>query len=475
MYKYNFTIGGPSDGNGVASDNDWAWQDIVNEVNAGRPFFWSFASHTVVGIGYRIDSSGQKYVIYLDSYGANLQQKLKELSYDQGNAFTWLRPGGGTGTEHAILLSPRWGETVFTSTPSEIRWYGWGNQNKTINLSFSGNAGKTWTALTSGLTTQAGSDSYIWLPGSVTAKGRIRMQAFVDSEYLAGDGSVENFAVQTQAAGGNWKQIFESVGSVVAGYDQSKGHRSLYATDLATGDIYQFMGKPGSSWNWIQVGGPGKAFVLDGQGKLYGLSPDGNSVWQYSGTPMTWIQIGGPAKDIYGDVDGVCATDPSTGDIFRYRGSPFSWLRVGGPGKTFACDARGRLYGLSPDGSGVWRYDGLFGPPAQWIQIGGPAASLHARGYGVYATNPQTGDMYFFHGKPLLWTKVGGPGKAFSVDVEGRLYGLSPDGNSVWRYDGSFSVPTQWTKIGGPAASICAGWREILATNPQTKDLWIYV
>ena len=472
-YHYAVALGPPDDKKPNAG-NDWEWADIVGEVAAGRPFIWCFAEHAVVGIGYRIDSAGQKYVIYLDTYGATLGQKLKELPYDKGNGFTWLVPGAGDAPENVTLMAPRGGEATWASTPAELTWCDCGVQSTSVALSFSEDAGRTWAPIASAFPAQPGMNAYRWLPHGPEAKARVRSQIFTGTDYLAGDGSLGNVPVTLQAVGGQWTKIFGPVGVVVAGYDKKRATRAIYVTDLDSGDVFQFEGKPDAYYNWFKIGGPGTTFVLDGQGKLYGLAPDGGSVWEYSGTPMSWKQIGGPANAIYPDVNGVCVTEPGAGDVLRYLGSPGAWLKVGGPGKTFASDAKGMLYGVSPDGSGVWRYDGLFGPPKAWAKIGGPAANLYARGLGVYATDPQTGDVRFFHGRPDLWTTVGGPGKSFSVDAEGRLYRLSPDGADVWRYDGSFGAPTTWSHIGGAAGTICAGWREVLATDPQTNNLWIY-
>lgn len=343
--------------------------------------------------------------------------------------------------------------------------------------------GNNWKTVAKDIPTTNGWNSYTWIPGDGGMRARVKVEGLTASNVLiAADGSYKNFNVKPQISKGSWKKIFGPTGLVVAGYDKSKGVRKIYATDFDTGDIYMFGGKPGGIINWFKIGGPGKMFVLDNLGRLYGLSPDGSGVYQYTGTGDKWIQIGGPAKEIYGDVDGVLATNPQTGDLYRYLGSPNFWRKVGGPGLTFACDAKGYLFGLSPDGSGVWRYDGLFGPPVPWIPIGGPASNLYARGFGVYATNPQTGDIHIFQGLPFIWTNVGGPKivgqeKAFSVDVEGRLYCISSfdieSGGDIWRYDGSFDTPNRWTKIGGAAAYICAGWREILAIHHKTKELWI--
>lgn len=468
-YQYKVTV----DDQKVGSGNDWDWAAIIAEVDAGRPFIWCFAAHAVVGIGYRVDSTGQRYVIYLDTYGATLAQKLKELPYSQGKSRAFVVPDAGDGPVNVTLLVPRGGGATTSSTPSEVIWSDDGGASTTIDLSYSGDAGGTWTALAPSLPAHSGLNRYRWLPSVPMEKARLRVQAYAGSTRLCGDGSVENVMVTSQTAAGHWTKISGPTGLIVAGYDKQRATRAIYATDLDTGDIFQFEGKAGASWNWFKIGGPGQAFVLDGQGKLYGLSPGGD-VWQYTGTPLVWKQIGGAAAALYPDVDGVCATHPVTGDLMRYLGAPFAWRRVGGPGKAFTSDAMGRLYGLSPNGGGVWRYDGLFGQPVAWTKIGGPATNLYGRGYGVYATDSQSGAIRFYHGYDDLWTTVGTPGKTFSVDAEGRLYGLSPDASGVWRYDGSFSAPLAWSKIGGPAGTICAGWREVLATDPQTNDLWIY-
>ena len=89
----------------------------------------------------------------------------------------------------------------------------------------------------------------------------------------------------------------------------------------------------------------------------------------------------------------------------------------------------------------------------------------------LFATNPQTGDIYEYDGRPNSWIKVGGPGDMFVVDSEGQLYGLSVGGNSVWRYD---NEPMDWTYIGGAADKIYAGGDKLFTTNPQTGEIYEY-
>jgi hypothetical protein len=126
-------------------------------------------------------------------------------------------------------------------------------------------------------------------------------------------------------------------------------------------------------------------------GQLYGLSPDGSGVWHSKGTPDNWEQVGGPAGMIYAGANLLFATDPQTGDIYRYMWTPLQWERVGGPGKTFAVTGDGQLYGLSLDGSGVWHYKGTSG---NWEQAGGPARMIYCGANLLFATDPQTSEIW---------------------------------------------------------------------------------
>ena len=93
----------------------------------------------------------------------------------------------------------------------------------------------------------------------------------------------------------------------------------------------------------------------------------------------------------------------------------------------------------------------------------------------MYAVGGTNNDVFCYRLTPLLWTKVGGPGKMFAVDDLGRLYGLTPDGKAVNRYDGAWNALEKWTKIGDVAGKIFAGGNgRLFATNPQTHELRTY-
>lgn len=122
-----------------------------------------------------------------------------------------------------------------------------------------------------------------------------------------------------------------------------------------------------------------------------------------------------------------------------------------------------RLYGLAPGGGSVTEWDGT-----SWTTIGGPASHLYAGGYGVFATDPNTGDIYRYNGTPMSWSRVGGPGAEFAVNAT-TLYGLAPDHSKVMQY-----TATGWIQIGGPAAHLYAGGGDLFATNPDTGNIYRY-
>jgi hypothetical protein len=56
----------------------------------------------------------------------------------------------------------------------------------------------------------------------------------------------------------------------------------------------------------------------------------------------------------------------------------------------FAAGGR-NLYGLSPDGSAVFRNAGV---PMEWTKIGGPAGAIYASRGCLLATNPKSHDLW---------------------------------------------------------------------------------
>ena len=447
------------------------WNMLKGEVDAGRPCFVNVPGHTMVGFGYHIDSKGDKYAIVYDPPNPQVPTYEHEENMANSDGVGAVVLGGGTPGHNLIIIEPDGGETQYKSVPNEIIWFVWGNTVTKTRVSVSTDGGNTWQIVADNLPTKGAWNGHAWLAGTTGKRVRVKVEGLTSTGSLvAADGSFKNLEVKAAPSGTAWKKIWGPTSLVVAASVSGKTDPVIFAVPTSGDGVYRYDGTPMS---WTKVGGPGKSFVLDDQGHLYGLSPDGSGVYWYTGTPMKWTQIGGPTGSIYAGGGSLFATNPQTGDIYKYQGLPMNWIRIGGPGKTFAVDRKGRLYGVSPDGSGTMRYDGT---PTKWTRMSQQAtAAIYAGGCGLYAVGGSNNDVYYCGLVPLAWAKVGGPGKMFAVDDLGRLYGLSPDGSGVMRYDGAWNNLTKWTKVGGAAGKIFAGGNgRLFATNPQNGELMSY-
>ena len=444
------------------------WNALKAEVDAGRPCFFNIAGHTMAAFGYRVSSTGQKFGIVYDPPNPNVPTYEHEESIANCTGIGSVAMGGGLAGQNLIIIEPDGGEKFSTSAPGEVVWFVWGDSIKKTRLSISMDGGNTWSTIAGNIPTKGAWNGWALTPSKTSSKTRVRLEGLAaDNTLIAADGSFENFAVEQSPNAGGWKQIWGPTDRVIASSVGGKPVPTLYATSLSGDGIYRYDGTP---MNWTKIGGPGKMFVVDDQGHLYGLGADGNAVFRYDGTPNKWTKIGGPADAIYAGGGRLFATNPKSGEILQYNGN--SWTQIGGPGKAFAVDGKGRLYGVSPDASGIYRYDGT---PLQWTKIGDKSTALYAGGCGLFSYNDSKNEVFCYSLVPMKWTKVGGPGRMFAVDDTGRLYGLAPDANAVFRYDGNWKDPHEWTKIGGPADAIfAAGQGRLFATSPQTKNLMAY-
>jgi hypothetical protein len=448
-------------------DKATQWNTLKGETDAGRPCFFNIPGHTTLAFGYRVSNSGDKYAIVYDPPNPSCPTYEREYNLQECIGIGAVTLSGGTDAENLIIIEPDGGETFFRSAPSEIVWFVWGNSIKKTRMSLSQDGGNTWQVVSAGIPTQAGWNSYAWVPGGTGTRVRLRVEGLTaGNSLIAADGSFNNLEIMSSKAGNAWNKIWGPTDQVLASSVSGKPGLLLYATPVNGDGIYRYDGSPMA---WTKIGGPGKMFALDDHGHLYGLSPDGGGVFRYDGSPMKWTQIGGPTGAIYAGGGVLFATNPQTGDIYQYSGKPMVWGKIGRPGKTFTVDGKGRLYGVSPDGSAVYRYDGT---PMAWTKIGGKCSAVFAGGCGLYAACGTSSEVFCYSLAPSLWTKVGGPGKTFAVDDEGRLYGLSPDGSGVFRYDGRWNAPQEWTRVGGAAGMIFAGGKgRLFATSPQTSNL----
>jgi len=447
------------------------WNMLKGEVDAGRPCFFNIPRHTTAAFGYRVSDNVDKFAIVYDPPNPNVPTYVNEYNLLMCTGVGAVTLGGGTDAENLIMIEPDGGETFYTSVPNEIIWFVWGNSIKKTKLSISEDGGNTWKTVADSIPTKGAWNGYAWIGGTSGTRVRVKVEGLTTgNELIAADGSFKNLHVKLSPSGSGWKKIWGPTSLVLASSVADKADLLIYAVPSSGDGIYRYDGAP---MTWTKVGGPGKMFALDDYGQLYGLSPDGNGVYRYNGIPTKWTQIGGPAGVIYAGGGFLFATNPQTGDIYQYEGTPMIWTKVGGPGKMFSVDHKGRLYGVSPNGSAIFRYDGT---PMKWTQVAQQSTTaIYSGGCGLYAVGGNNNDVFCYSIAPLMWTKVGGPGKMFAVDDTGRLYGLSPDGSGVFRYEGAWNTPEKWTKVGGAAGKIFAGGNgRLFATNPQTNDLMSY-
>ncbi|MFJ8770513.1 DNA/RNA non-specific endonuclease, partial [Streptomyces clavifer] len=200
--------------------------------------------------------------------------------------------------------------------------------------------------------------------------------------------------------------------------------------------------------------------AVTAQDDLYTLAADNSGLWKRGSDG--WTSLSGPANAVHAGHAGVFMTSPDSEQIRKYNADTPSWDPVAGSAGQFAVTGK-HLYRLAPDGIGEWHGD-------TWTQIGGPAKNIYAGRAGLFATNPGTGDLYKYDGKPHKWTRIGGPGAQFAVGHD-HVYGITPDHEAVYEWSGK---GTDWTRIGGAAKDIYAGGAGLFATNPDTGNIHKY-
>jgi hypothetical protein len=197
----------------VSAQNDWGWNIVKREIDAGRPVVWELyakdqqgneAGHAMPVFGYRITPYGKFYILYT-TWGKTAAQQRQEWNYvywpGRGpvsrTEIITLRPVRGDDRGQLVLQTPDGGETVARGVATTIRWYQWGTRLRFATIDLSTDGGRTWSALARGVVTQEGWNEYRWTPQTTTAKARVRIAGYdYNTEHLAGDGSSDNFRIQ---------------------------------------------------------------------------------------------------------------------------------------------------------------------------------------------------------------------------------------------------------------------------------------
>ena len=192
----------------IGNSDDWHWNDIVSEIDAGRPFVFSTSNyegsgrgHAVAAIGY--DSALKDVLVYStwssngsSPHNVHAEFGLYDLTF--GDA---PRPGGGASYD-VKLISPDGfqgfgrcgskGELVGGGTTS-ITWDNFGQPADHVSLYYSTNSGNSWTPI--GIAPDNG--SYTWtVPDIGTNEARIHIVQYSSSSTVVSkDGSYGDFTI----------------------------------------------------------------------------------------------------------------------------------------------------------------------------------------------------------------------------------------------------------------------------------------
>lgn len=212
---------------------------------------------------------------------------------------------------------------------------------------------------------------------------------------------------------------------------------------------------------------------------MYAIAPDGSvQALQFSDETPVWFSIGGDATDVYVTPNRVFASFADNRGVFEYSPVTAAWTRIGGPGARFAT-VGDTLYGLTPDRSHVYRWDGTDGVNS-WTAVGNAASAIYGGGFGLVATTPSNSSLYLYSsassGAPMTWQRIGGGGSEYA-ETSNTLFGLTADRSAVYQWSGK---GTAWTRIGGAAQNIYApadglgSNGELAASTPGNANLYVY-
>ncbi|MEO7035582.1 MAG: M12 family metallopeptidase [Polyangiaceae bacterium] len=194
---------------------------------------------------------------------------------------------------------------------------------------------------------------------------------------------------------------------------------------------------------------------------------DFNSIMLYTGCNA--CSATNPAPVMIRKSTGLCFGQPQTisaGDVqgVKYVYGTWHATDIGAPGRDFAAGSAGVLYGLQPDGNGVWKFSA-----GSWTFIGGAGSNrLYAGGTNVYRT--ATNNDIYMYTSGTTWTKVGSPGMDIAVSSGGTLYALASDGSGVYQYTGTGQA---WTGIGAGGTHLYAGG-SMLYKTVSNGDIYRY-
>lgn len=182
---------------------------------------------------------------------------------------------------------------------------------------------------------------------------------------------------------------------------------------------------------------------------------------------MGWERKAGSVRDAYyAWIETLYWTDSSTGRLHGPGGD------LSPPAAMFAINSWA-AYRLAQDRGSVWAREHAGG---SWHQIGGPASSIMAGGGGIVCATNEA-NTYILAFQDPDWVNIGNArGATWAVTgrpySEWSLYGLTPNKDSIWKYElaasGLFRDSRHWFPIGPQASRLVTGPRNLFAVVPPS-------
>jgi len=180
--------------------NDWGWNDLKAEIDAGRPLQWEAGGHAMAAFGYRL-MPGARLVVLYNAWGSTAEDQHAEWSYDDG-ALAWnprvnrLVPQDALSADGLTVLHPCGGEVIYTGLPARVQWSVCGTSIKTVDVLWSADGGNNWSPVANGVPSAPGDNFHAWRPEAATRRARVRIRGYdAAGGLVAGDGSHDNFTV----------------------------------------------------------------------------------------------------------------------------------------------------------------------------------------------------------------------------------------------------------------------------------------
>lgn len=186
--------------------------------------------------------------------------------------------------------------------------------------------------------------------------------------------------------------------------------------------------------------------------------------WDIKGVQSAY---GNRADNVISAGTNLYARKRSTGDIYRRSGS--SWVQIGSPGAQFIAVGT-TLYGLTPGGEKIFRYEGTGMDWTELVGAGGGGVRILRCGSSLCRTTAYGGlDVYISNGVYPVW-KAKSDLAAEYVSTSTGTYRLSADRQLVEVNTGAQS----WSVIGGPMGSLVATTTALYGTDLVTGEILRY-